>query len=95
LNYLLTGVYLGQNCIEMLDQPIAKYIIKVGEIGYYKYSEKSNIQIVVRNLPSCTYFESKTKVAEIKTQLSLNPAIQKRGIKLEIIKIEDNIPITT
>jgi hypothetical protein len=78
----------------MLDQPIAKYIIKVGEIGYYKYSEKSNIQIVVRNLPSCTYFDCRTKAARIKTQFSQNPAIQKRGIKLEIIQIEDYIPIT-
>jgi hypothetical protein len=95
MNYLLTSLYVGQNCIEMLDQPITKYIIKVGEIGYYKYSEKSNVHIVVRNLPNCTYFECRSKVAEVKTQLSLIPAIQKRGIELEIIKIEDNIPITT
>jgi hypothetical protein len=77
----------------MINQSTPKYVIKVGEIGYFKYSKKSQIQIVVRNLTGCTYFESRTQANDLKTQFSLNPAILKRGIKLEIITIEESIPI--
>jgi hypothetical protein len=77
----------------MTDQPSAKYVIKVGEIGYYKCNEKNKTQSVVRNVLGCTHFDCKTKATELKTQFSFNPAIMNRGIRLEIVKIEDKLPI--
>jgi hypothetical protein len=77
----------------MSDLPSAKYIIKVGEIGYYKYSEKNKTQSVVSNVLGCTHFECKAKADELKIQFSFNPAIRNRGIKLEIVKIEDKLSI--
>jgi hypothetical protein len=71
----------------MTDTETVKYVIKVGNIGYYKYDEKTKVQTVVSSTASCSQYDCRNKAIEIKTRFGTHFAILNRGIKLSLISI--------
>ncbi len=72
----------------MKPQTATAYVIKVGNIGYFKHDKQSKLQSVVFSTKSCTHFECKTTANEILLQFSFNSAIRSRGIKLDVLALD-------